>query len=73
MEAIFVIAVTPAGKGSTTLTTKAAAPLPPLPLSAPTAYVHVLPALLFGVHAHPTPLKVVLTGTVSVITTPATA
>ena len=74
--AVLLICVTPAGTGLLTVTAKVAEPFALL-ASAPTFNVQVEPALLFGTQDHPgvlvAALKVVLAGTVSVITMPAAA
>src|SRR5262245_58470877 len=71
--AVLEICVVPAGTVPATLTANVAE-LPPLAATEPMASVQVEPALLFGVQDHPAvlapALKVVLAGTVSVITTP---
>src|SRR5215213_601381 len=71
--AVLATCVTPAARGSATVTANVALPPPPA-ATPPTASVQVEPALLFGVQDQPPvlapALNAVFAGTVSVRTTP---
>jgi len=70
MSVVLTICVTPDGNGFATVTTNWTLPDPPA-MSVPTLRVQTVPALLpFGQLQPVPPVNVVLTGTVSVRTTP---